>query len=345
MNFYAHTITIAVLLAASLTASAAEPVLQPQQAVLVLRNHQVLEGAVTPVGDYYLVSLGKTGQVRLAAKDVEMICRDLPEAYRRQAAGIDNKSAAAHVDLAQWCLRQAMYEEVRAELAAAREIDPAYRRIGEVQQRLEFATAAAKPAAVKPPPTTATVGAQQLDRTMKQLPSGTVEHYTAVIQPILMDRCGNAKCHGAGSTASFQLLQPVAGKVPSRRFTQRNLFATLAIVNKETAEESQLLTMARKPHGHIEKAAFKSEDDRQYREILEWITSLRPVPKQLPPATVSTIQTGSLQRQVGPAEMKPNIGAEQQGPANQTPKESLPPAIVRDPFDPEIFNRRFHPQR
>lgn len=345
MNFYAHTTTIAVLLSASFTALAVEPALQPQQAVLVLRNHQVLSGAVTPVGDYYLVSLGKTDQVRLAAKDVEMICRDLPEAYRRQAAGIDPKSVAAHVDLAQWCLRQAMYAEARAELAAAREIEPDYRRIAEVEKRLEFATAAAKPAAAQPVPTTATVGAQQLDRTMKQLPTGTVEHYTAVIQPILMDRCGNAKCHGAGATASFQLLQPVAGRVPSRRFTQRNLFATLAIVNKESAEESQLLTMARKPHGHIEKAAFKSEDDRQYREILEWIASLRPVPKQLPPATVSTVQSGNSQRQVGPAEMTPETAEVPRGPANQSPLEPISPAAARDPFDPEIFNRRFHPQR
>src|SRR5207253_8030505 len=94
MNPSARRATIAVLLAASLLARAADgPALQPQHAVLVLRNRQVLEGEVTPAGDYYLLSLGKTGQIRLAAKDVEMVCRDLQEAYERKAASISSNSA------------------------------------------------------------------------------------------------------------------------------------------------------------------------------------------------------------------------------------------------------------
>lgn len=335
MNPSARTASIALLLAAGLLARAAEPPsLQPKHAVLVLRNRQVLAGEVTPAGDYYLVSLGKTGQVRLAAKEVEMVCRDLQEAYERKAAAMNAKSAAAHVELAEWCLRQALYEQVQAELAAARAIEPEYRRIAEVQQRLEFATTAQKLAVSHAPPAVATVGTQQLDRTMKELPPGTVEHYTAVIQPILLDRCGNARCHGGSATARFQLLQPVPGKNPSRRFTQRNLFATLSIVNKEVAEDSELLAMALKAHGPFGRAAFKTEEDRQYREVAEWIGSLRAVPKQSPPSTVNTAQMGKPRHQVGGS-----AGPGEEPPPSDT---EAPAASRGDPFDPEVFNRRFH---
>lgn len=341
MNLSARTATIALLLAASLFARAADPPsLQPQHAVLVLRNRQVLEGEVTPAGDYYLLSLGKTGQVRLAARDVEMVCRSLQEAYERKASSINAKSAAAHVELAEWCLRQSLHEQVRAELAAARAIEPTYRRIAEVEQRLEFATTPKQSTVVHTPPSVATVGTQQLDRTMKELPPGTVEHFASVIQPILLDRCGNARCHGGNAAGRFQLLQPVAGKVPSRRFTQRNLFSTISIVNKEVAEDSELLAMSLKAHGPVRWAAFKSEEDKQYREVAEWIASLRAVPKQSPPATVNTAQVGKPRHQIGgnPADLEREPPP--QGKPEQQPEPF--PAAGGDPFDPEIFNRRFH---
>lgn len=324
------------------SADAVEPALQPQQAVLVLRNRQVIEGEVTPAGDYYLVGFGKTGQVRLAAKDVEMVCRSLDEAYQRKAAEIAGKSANAHLELAEWCVKQSLYDHARAEIEQARKQEPSHRHIAALEARLEFATTRAKPVA-RPVSTTATVSAQQLERTMKEQPPGTVEHFTAAVQPILMDRCGAARCHGGGVATQFELLQPVAGKIPSRRFTQRNLFAALSVVDKEMPDQSQLLEMARKPHGFTKTAPFKSDDDRQYREIVEWVHSLRIVPRHAAPATVNTAQMGTPRPQMGTPENNPSVAntsvpsIEEKQPANASPG-----TVARDPFDPGIFNRRFH---
>lgn len=337
MNDSARTATIAVLLAASLWARAADfAALSPQHAVLVLRNGQVLEGEVTSAGDYYLLSLGKTGQVRLAAKEVGMVCRDLQEAYQRKAAATNAKSAEAHVELAEWCLRQSLYEQVRAELAAAKAVEPDYRRIADVERRLEFATTPREAAATPTPPPVATVGTQQLDRTMKELPPGTVEHFASVIQPILLDRCGNARCHGSATAPRFQLVQPVPGKIPSRRFTQRNLFSALQIVNKEVADDSELLAMSLKVHGPVRWSAFKSEDDKQYREVAEWIASLRPIPTQTQPATVNTAQVGRPRPQMGSSGSDAPPNPSEQAAADQAGSTG------RDPFDPAVFNRRFH---
>jgi hypothetical protein len=343
MKFSRTLLPLALVFAARLFAWADEPALQPQRAVLVLHNRHVLEGNVTPAGDYYLVSLGKTGQVRLAAKEVEMVCRDLQEAYQRKSEKIAGKPASAHLDLADWCIKQSLFDGARREIALVRQLEPQHPQIASLEKRIEFATTTAKPV-VRSIPSTATVSAEQLERTMKEQPPGTVEHFTAVVQPILMDRCGAAKCHGSGATTSFQLLQPIPGKIASRRFTQRNLFAALGAVDKELPEQSPLLEMARKPHGFTKAAPFKTDEDRQYREIAKWIHSLRIVPPQAPPATVSPAALGTLRPQmgdngspaawIGPADESASTGGDSAAAA--------PLTAGRDPFDPEVFNRRFH---
>jgi hypothetical protein len=341
MKFSCRLLLMLLLFAAGNSADAVEPALQPQHAVLVLRNRQVIEGNITPAGDYYLVSFGKTGQVRLAAKEVEMVCRSLDEAYQRKAADIAGKSASAHLELADWCLKQSLYDYAHAEIRRARELEPAHRRIVELETRLEFATTKPKPV-VRPVTTTATVSAEQLERTMKEQPPGTVEHFTAVVQPILMDRCGAARCHGGNTATSFELLQPTAGKIPSRRFTQRNLFAALSAVDKELPDQSRLLEMALKPHGFTKAAPFKSDDDRQYREIAEWVHSLRIVPKQAAPATVNTAQMGTPRPQMGVPEPKASTGEITVPTPSEPASETSSSTLARDPFDPAIFNRRFH---
>jgi hypothetical protein len=339
MHRYA-LVALLSLLAFHANAGAAEPALQPQHGVLVLRNGQLLEGDITPTGDYYFVGLGKTGQVRMAAKEVEMVCRSAAEAYQRKAAAAEGKSAAVHCDLAAWCLRQSMMFEAQAQLAIAREISPTERRIAEVEQRIKLQTSLseAAPAKVVALPTSATVGAPQLERTMKELPPGCVERYTAVIQPILIQRCGNASCHGRDASPDFQLLSPIPGKVPSRRFTQRNLFSTLAHVNKESPDESHLLSMALKSHGPTDLAPFKSDEDRQYRELAAWVRSVQAVPKGTAPATVNAAKLGSLRPQIaGPSGTSP--ASDKRTPADAPTTE---PAATVDPFDPEVFNRRYH---
>ncbi|MEX2025954.1 MAG: hypothetical protein WEH44_01615, partial [Pirellulaceae bacterium] len=77
-----HRAIIAGLaMAAAMPLAAAEPVLTPQQGVLLLRNGNVIEGHVTRAGDYYLVTFGDSGEARLAAADVESLCVDLDDAY------------------------------------------------------------------------------------------------------------------------------------------------------------------------------------------------------------------------------------------------------------------------
>src|SRR5678815_663763 len=93
----------AVLSAAPLCGD--EPSLAPREGVLLLKNRHVMQGGITKAGDFFVLTLGKTGEVRLPAADVETQCVDLDDAYRYQAALLSGKKAESHVALAEWCLR------------------------------------------------------------------------------------------------------------------------------------------------------------------------------------------------------------------------------------------------
>src|SRR5688572_987920 len=54
--------------------------LTPHAGLLVLRNGQVLEGEITQAGDYYIVTLGGTSEIRIKASEVEAVCGSLDEA-------------------------------------------------------------------------------------------------------------------------------------------------------------------------------------------------------------------------------------------------------------------------
>src|SRR5688500_8834439 len=98
--------------------------LTPQAGLLVLRNGQVLEGEVTQAGDYYVVTLGGTSEIRLKATEVEAVCGSLEEAYEFKASHLSGAGARPHLELAEWCLRHELHARCAAQLVAAMRLEP-----------------------------------------------------------------------------------------------------------------------------------------------------------------------------------------------------------------------------
>src|SRR5207248_1388077 len=130
-----------------------------------------------------------------------------------------------HLDLAEWCLRQGLLHDAAAELRDAIAADPTHPKIALVERRLRLA--AERPNAGKPSsaPPTGTPSPDELDRMARGMPSGTLETFTSAIQPLLLNHCSTAACHGPQSTTKFRLLRVPVDRVASRRSTQRNLYA------------------------------------------------------------------------------------------------------------------------
>jgi hypothetical protein len=356
--------TFCALALAALPLSAAEPALGPRQGVVLLRNGHVIEGGITRAGDYYIVTLGQTGEIRLAAADVETTCVDVEDAYRYQAALIvGRKGAAPHVALAEWCLRQGLSAQAQEQLDLARHKEPQHADIPAIERRLKFAPPAPQRTPVRQPESAASVSAEQLEETIRELPPGTLEKFAGVAQPILLNRCAAGGCHGPTARSEFRLLRPPSGQSPSKRFTQRNLFAALQYLDKEKPDASPLLALPQGRHGTAAAPIFDKRTQHQLDDLAAFVRHAVETPAAAPPATIARAsalltqpdtetQPASSQRpRQSPAPAPAQPADESEAPA-AAPRRFAPPRDAKelprngqfapsDPFDPEIFNRQF----
>lgn len=346
----------ALLVLAALPLSAGEPVLAPQQGLLLLRNGNVIQGQITRAGDYYLVTFGEHGQAKLAARDVETVCLDLDDAYRYKLAIITGATAAPHLDLAQWCLRHDLLVQADEQLAEAIRKEPKNPRIAALQRRLKLAREVPAPKPARHVATATTVSPEQLDKTIGALPAGTMEKFAAVAQPILLNRCATGGCHGQAAKSDFRLLRPAAGQSPSTRFTQRNLYAVLQHLDQARPADSPLLKLPQTRHGGA-SPLFDKRSQPQLDELTAWVRHALATPSPSPPATISrtlphlsqqpdaAVQQAAAISEVDPAAPPPTVSRDNDAPmpfvppTGAAPLPGAAPFVPRDPFDPEIFNR------
>jgi hypothetical protein len=313
--------------------------------LLVLRSGDVLAGTVTRDGDGYLVTIGDGGEIRLPASAVDFPARDVHEAYRRLSARIDAASASQQLDLADWCIRQKLYREAADRLLAATVLDPRHPGIGRVETGLWLATHPAKPPA-QPVAIHRPTQDVSVQRAMESLPPGAVESFTSTVQPLILNRC--AGCHRPGAKAPFQLLRPPRGSSPPRSFTEHNLSTVLTLIDRDQPRESPLLAAPSRPHGGID-AIFSTLDADQLEIVVDWIESLSQsstaVARGEPVRREAVLwQPGAMLRELAAGEKPlPQASPVEAQRVDSRPTEPPPAAPSSDPFDPEVFNRRYFP--
>lgn len=344
-----------LLLAFAAGSTAAESTLAPCAGVLVLRNGEMLTGAIIRTGDRYTVAVGDSGELRIAASDVEMFCRDVDEAYERRRAMLPNRGAATHVELANWCLRHGLPSRAADELLAAMECDARHPQIPLLERRLQLSAGGSVPRPGTGRDSGPAVSLDELERTVRQLPAESVERFTAQVQPLLLNRCSASACHGDASSSAFHLVRPPRGHSVVRRFTQRNLHAALQNVNRETPAESPLLKIPSAPHGPLASAVFRESEQPQLRLLTDWVRGLGTGGNRRPTSQTARGEVPSLQQAsftepvlLPGAQHEPDradcpaAGAAASA-SGRTPSRGRPPADTaapRDPFDPAAFNRR-----
>lgn len=323
----------------------------PQGGVLLLRNGQLMQGEITPAGDHYIVTFGVGGEVKIASKEVEARCADLDGVYDYKLRRLSGDGAGPHLDLAEWCLRQNLYRRCAEQLTLALAEDPENKRIAQIESRLQLAVQT--PTTPKVTTVNSTIVApEQLEKTIRDLPKGSLERFTTIVQPMLNNRCATSHCHGATSTSNFRLLRPPVGLNAPQRFTQRNLYAALAYVDRNDPENSLLLTKPQEPHGDATTPAFDARSKSQLQELRTWIEHLAHRPDLAAPSTINPKTTqlstplhavpGARENDPAAVSGKPPelLRDKPVAPAPAAPSDSQP-WQPRDPFDPDIFNRRY----
>ena len=337
--------------------------LVPQAGVLVLRNGQVIAGEITRAGDLYVVTLGENAEIRQSAAEVEAVCASLEEAYefklRHLSAG---GSVKPHLDLAEWCLRHNLHARCAEQLVAAMRIAPEDERLLQLERRLKLSVESPVAATPLNPTSTAVVSSQQLDEALRSLPRGSIEKFSATVQPILLNRCAANQCHGPNAKSEYSLLRPPEGQIASRRFTQRNLYATLRYINTSDPDASPLVVMAQQRHGKALTAVFDKHSQNQLAELIGWAKLSAGTAPPLAPRTIGAAPTTLLQ----PATALPASSGQREAPdavrlngptpvgtevKTMRPRldsgiEAHSPAaaerfVPKDRYDPELFNRKY----
>ena len=249
--------------------------------ILLLRNGQIIAGQIQRNGDYYLV-IQPDQETQVRAADVEFSCRDLREGYRQKKAAMQINDVEQHLQLSLWCERHGLLDCATDELNAVEALDRDHPMISVLRRRLKLEMHQQKttrrPTESGPPPPSD----EQLDSMTRAMPPGTVESFVEVVQPILLNHCPGAVGFALPDHKHLQLMRPPLGERPSRRITQRNLYAVLQCIDCNNPGESPLLKASVGSGAAAAVGSFPGKFSSQYHELVQWIylVAQKPMPDE-----------------------------------------------------------------
>lgn len=353
------------------------PITAPYEGVLVLTNGNAMRGRITQEGEFYSLAINEDSVIRMPAERVAFACRSLEEAYLRQKARVGTTTLSHHVELANWCLGLELWQEAAYHHAIAMRsgpddpevirLDRLYQvKLNERNNHGQVETVQYSLPVTRPQQMLDEVESDQPD---PSLPPQIVRYYTSTVQPIMLNSCAASRCHAENSENAFRLVEFENVRSIPQRMTVRNMNAALNFIDYEQPHKSQLLVQGGTRHGD---GTSPNLSPQQLRAIQAWVyaasqgakPSRNRVDNSIVPASFNApADLPKALADPGPAMSKPlpatpanpvfggNANAMMGGrerpyrsmPQKGVPKKEKPE--VRDEFDPELFNRKFHPNR
>ena len=276
----------------------------------LLRTGNVLEGTATLDGRHYLVQT-QFGSMSIPVQSVEFVGKSRADIYHHRQSGVDATDYNALVRLAEWCVSNGFIDEGIAEYNRASQVVPNAVFAGIVQQRLDTLRQ------VTMTDSTPELPVLQTEPSSSPVISRQVfESFVRRVQPVLVNRCIAADCHGTHSERQFKLGTPQESMGSTSR---RNVQAVLPYIDREDPMASPLLSALATPHGGTKMAL--TVDSHSYIQIAQWV---QQVAKELP-----------LKQRAEGVAMPPRVSI--------LPEPSGT-ARASDPLDPNVFNERYHRQ-
>jgi len=364
--------------------------------VVVFKNGRLMRGMTLREGERIRLTRSDRSVVRIPVEIVDFIAPNLTTAYQHQAGRLKDRDNNGRLRLIQWCLQYEMVREAAEQLAVLRfqtpdnpKIDYLQRRIAQQLRPTPAASGASRALPGKAVSFAVDInkagGARaatpaELNRLVKQLPTGAVEEFTHVIQPMLVNRCGATACHGVLADSPYRLIRPSIEGAFSHRYTQRNLHSTIKHVRAGPLADTAWIRAATSPHAGRKKPFFGESEIEQLGRLVAWARQVSRVPvnhdpiarmlADREPANGTSAQQADSNRakQSGSSTFRPagfttprdsRAGAKdsvrraslsqsnEPSPPSGTASPngtSTPTSTSADPFDPKAFNREASPK-
>jgi hypothetical protein len=257
----------------------------PLGAVL-LKNNRVLLGTVTRQGDVFVVEVANQSAVSLPKDQVDFVAETIREIYAYKIHCVTRWNVGEHFQLTRWCMVNQLLDEavlhyrevakqagdhprvkqLAVELKSQMLEVPEFRSylgLAPISELVSRPTPAVNSAAAASP----VVSASSTLRVVQH--PQVVQNFSERIQPILMNRCSQAACHGIQSQQRFQITEPYAKS--SAETSSANLSSTLEQVAESSNSISPLMIYATKAHGLQRKPGIAVTESGLIAELSNWI--------------------------------------------------------------------------
>ncbi len=344
----------------------------PRDRLVLFKNGRMLTGQVSRNGGGYLIEQ-PNGRIQVSADEIKFVAADLSDAYRKQRDSIVEPTPATHVALANWCISHRLHDEARAELKTCLKRDPENREARRLLRRLTDTIRADLPEKSKDPTIFRTTDGFLLPdvESLGGLSKENAAQFTSRIQPLLLNKCGNASCHATASPNQFRLGLARTGSTGSRQITERNLAEALRYVDLNDVVNSRLLSATKGSHGGKGTIFVGPAGAEQIRQLRDWVRSVanekrgdesdfathsavtnKDSPKKPFAKVTVASDTAAESIEDGPAaDRDPDADDglmlsvdERARPRELKPDSTDAKALANEPedaFDPDDFNRRF----
>ncbi len=257
-------------------------------ALLLKETDRVISGKISQRGEFYEVEIAPESRVSIPKQNVAHVATSLEGLYQAKRLGVSKWSVGDHYQLTRWCLLNnllAHAAEHYAETVQRSPNHPRIRQLGvELQQRMlqdpdfrqYLGLAATEPKSLESQTTVNVPAALSVDvvaastfETQSSPPPAVGRHFAERIQPILLNRCSQAACHGAQSHNSFRIVAPYA--TAAARITGENLASALKQVSTQSNQASPLVHFATQAHGIQPAPAIAMSETKLIQELESWI--------------------------------------------------------------------------
>ena len=280
--------------AQSPASKAARPVVAPSHSdsVLLLHSGRILKGIVKRVSTGYLVT-SQSGHLAVSAEDVRFAAQDLSEIYLMLRYELKDPTVKEQLKLAEWSFSQKLYNFASRDLLTVLNRDPSnetarrlLKRIDDEESRQPDAGANSvltRDDSTKPI-------ADDAARSLAGLSTPLAQQFVASIQPLLFNKCGNARCHGSSSDHEFRLTRGSSGAGNHRVYSERNLALLMKYIDLDRPSQSRLLQANQ--GAHAGQTVFNGRAGADQQKLLrDWVLAaadeIQPAPKQSVARTTS----------------------------------------------------------
>lgn len=333
------------------------------RACVLLKNDNVIFGTAQQQGDWVLISRPGGTEIKLERTEIACWATEIRHLYDYRVDHRVSRNPYGHLNDARWCVRYKQYDLASIEIAHGRrqlserpdrqlenQFDLLQRQLVakiDVQRRalMHADVQMAGHTIENADQTQIIAAAHKTPEFEHRLDSQSLAVFANRIQPVLMNRCGS--CHGDRSDSKWKLISAPAATRPSARMTKQNLNEIISFIDFAEPSKSTILANAVSPHGGV-PAPLGERDLLFIEHFKRWLQSAMLIqntmddPSEL--ATATTDQpntTAKLSATHDAGTNSPLDGSRTHHPANQPHQPSRLPA-VKNPFDPELFNKRFH---